>query len=145
MSNERRAARKRLLILALAISALVMLFTGCSRDEIILKVSCDDFYRDNVVAREMVVPHGDLFKISMCGNPSSAWEWPEKAAISDGSLIVQTGHKSVMIPLGGAPGQEIWTFRALKEGAGRVTIEGDCTQESNGNEIWRLELRVIID
>ena len=134
-----------MLILALAIPAAALLFTGCLRDEITLRVSCDDFYRDNVVAREMVVPVGDSFKISMCSNPSSVWEWPEEAAISDDSVIEQIGHKSVMIPLGGAPGQEIWTFRALKKGMGRVTIEGDCWQESSGNEIWRLELRVIID
>ncbi|MFO8143433.1 MAG: protease inhibitor I42 family protein [Dehalococcoidales bacterium] len=145
MNNERRAVRKKVLILASAILATSLLLPACSRNEAVVRVSCDDFYRENVVVREMVVPAGSSFKISLCGNPSSAWKWPEKAAISDDSLMAQTGHKSVMIPLGGAPGQEVWIFRAVEEGTGRVTIQSGYPSESNDSEIWRLELSVTID
>ena len=145
MNNEKHSVLKPVLMLALALAAAGLLFPACSRDEAVVRVSCDDFYRESLVARQMVVPAGSSFRVGLCGNPSPVWEWPDEAAISDDSLIVQTGHKSTMIPLGGAPGQEIWTFHTLERGTGRIIIQADCPLDSDVDAIWRLELDVTID
>jgi predicted secreted protein len=132
------------LVLLCIVAAIYPLFSGCSTDEGVLRVSCDDFYSEGEVVRDMKVPAGCTFKVSLCSKPSTTLEWTTTAAISDETLLEQTGHKFVMSPPGGTSGQEIWLFRALKEGTGFITIKSDYSPGINNESVWKLVLQVTV-
>ena len=133
-------------ILLCAIGALPLLFSGCSADdEVSLRASCDDFYEQGEIIKEVQVPTGDSFKVSLCCNPSTAFKWSKTASISDEAVIKQINHKFVMAPPGGTPDQEIWTFKAIKKGSCIITIENSHPLEGNKNRGWTFVLTAIVD
>ncbi|HEY87172.1 MAG TPA: protease inhibitor I42 family protein [Dehalococcoidia bacterium] len=133
-------------ILVCAIGTISLLFSGCSADdEVSLRASCDDFYKQGEIIKEVQVPTGDSFKVSLCCTPSTAFKWSETASISDETVIKQINHKFVMAPPGGTPDQEIWTFKAIKEGASIITIENSHQLEGNKNRGWTFVLTAIVD
>jgi predicted secreted protein len=133
------------LVLLCVFGAVCPLFTSCSTDETVLRVSCDDFYRYGEVVREIHVPAGSSFKVSLCSKPSTTLEWVQAASISDETVLEQTGHKFVMSPPGGTSGQEIWLFRAIENGTGLITIKSDYSPGINDVSVWRLVLHVTVD
>jgi len=144
--SERGEDMKLRVILVCAISTISLLFSGCSADDgISLRASCDDFYEQGEIIKEVQVPTGDSFKVGLCCNPSTAFKWPETASISDEAVIKQINHEFVIAPPGGTPDQEIWNFKAIKKGASIVTIENGHTLEGNGNRGWTFVLTVIAD
>ena len=133
-------------ILVCAIGTISLLFSGCSADdEVSLRASCDDFYKQGEIIKEVQVPTGDSFKVSLCCNPSTAFKWSETASISDETVIKQIDHKFVMAPPGGTPDQEIWTFKAIKKGTSIITIENSHPLEGNKNRGWTFVLTAIVD
>ena len=133
-------------ILVCAIGTISLLFSGCSADDkVSLRASCDDFYKQGEIIKEVQVPAGDSFKVSLCCNPSTAFKWSEAALISDEAVIKQIDHKFVMAPPGGTPDQEIWTFNAIKKGTSIITIENSHPLEGNKNRGWTFVLTTIVD
>ena len=133
-------------ILVFAISTIALLFSGCSADdEVSLQVSCDDFYKQGEIIKEVQVNTGDSFKISLCCNPSTSFAWPETASISDETVIKQIKHKFVMAPPGGTPDQEIWIFKAIKKGTSIITIENSHLLEDDKNTGWTFVLTAIAE
>ena len=137
---------ERRVILVCAIGTISLLFSGCSPDDgVSLRASCDDFYEQGEIIKEVQVPAGDSFKVSLCCNPSTAFKWSEAASISDEAVIKQINHKFVMAPPGGTPDQEIWAFKAIKKGTSIITIENGHPLEGNKNRGWMFVLTVIVD
>ena len=144
--SERGEDMKLGVILVCAISTISLLFSGCSADDgISLRTSCDDFYEQDEIIKEVQVPTGDSFKVSLCCNPSTAFKWPETASISNEAVIKQINHEFVIAPPGGTPDQEIWNFKAIKKGTSIVTIENSHPLEGNENRGWTFVLTVIAD
>ena len=90
-----------------------------------IEVSCDDFMQQKHISQETEVNVGDSFKVVLCSNPSTGFQWSETASIGDTTVLKQTEHAFVTPeqeppPPPGTPGQEVWTFEALGEGT--VTI-----------------------
>ncbi len=80
-------------------------------------------------------PHMDLVMSALVGqeltvtlgsNPTTGFQWSEDAEISDESVIKQVSHKFVGPGIDkppGTPGEEVWTFEALKKGTVTTFLE----------------------
>jgi len=76
-----------------------------------------------------VVMHGVVggeLTVTLGSNPTTGFQWSEDAEISDESVIKQVSHEFVGPGIDkppGTPGEEVWTFKALKKGTVTTLLE----------------------
>lgn len=94
---------------------------------------------------------GDTLTVTLCSNPSTGFSWPESAQISDQTIVQQTDHKYVApeteagaTPVVGAPGTEVWTFKALKKGTSTIYVEYSRPWEGGEKGEWTFRLTVVV-
>lgn len=66
--------------------------------------------------------------LTLPSNQTTGYQWTEKAIIRDNEVISQYEHNYVSPqasnpPLAGEAGKEVWTFKTLKPGASKITVE----------------------
>jgi len=69
---------------------------------------------------------GGELTVTLGSNPTTGFQWSEFAEISDETIIRQVDHKFVGPGIDeppGTPGEEVWTFEALKEGTTTTFLE----------------------
>jgi len=88
-------------------------------------VSCDDFMKQQHISQEVEVSVGDSFTVTLCSNPTTGFEW-----------------ESATPP--GTPGQEVWTFKALKKGTSTVSIDYSRPWEGGERGEWTFALTVTV-
>ncbi|GAI41881.1 unnamed protein product [marine sediment metagenome] len=68
---------------------------------------------------------GEELTVTLGSNPTTGFQWSEDAEISDESIIKQVNHEFVApeTDVPGTPGQEVWTFEALKKGTVTTFLE----------------------
>ena len=93
-----------------------------------VEVSCDEFYDNHHLTGAIEVQEGEMFTVTLCSNPSTGFEWSEEAQITSLAVLKQEEHtfispESDSPPPPGTPGQEVWTFQALKQGSSAVSLE----------------------
>jgi predicted secreted protein len=114
--------------------------------------SCPDSFEEaEVITREIDLASGQTLTISLGSTPSipCGWRAPE---ISETEVVTQTEHQSVwpaegVTPMPGAPGTEVWAFKALKEGRAELSLICACLDEG-GDEFLvegRYVMRVGVD
>jgi inhibitor of cysteine peptidase len=84
--------------------------------------------------------------VILCSNPSTGFQWTELAVIADTAIVEQINHEYVEpedTEVLGAPGQEVWTFKALQEG--ETTITMTYTQAGSTEAEWTFELSVDVN
>ena len=69
---------------------------------------------------------GEELTVTLGSNPTTGAQWSEDAEISDETIVRQTSH--IFIGPGiekpsGTPGEEVWTFEALKKGTTTISME----------------------
>ena len=151
-----------LFILGSVLSLSALIFGGCgpstsqersvdvSRDESQVRsvdVSCDDFMSNQHISREAEVAVGDLFRVTLCSNQTTGFSWSELVQIGDETIVEQMGHEFVAPQNGqlvGAAGQEVWTFKALKEGTTSISVEYSQPWEDGTKAEWTFELTVTV-
>ena len=114
-----------------------------------VEVSCDDFYEQNHISRAVEVAAGDSFTVTLCSNPTTGFIWSESAQISDQTVLQQTDHKfeapkRTDPPIEGAPGKEVWTFKALNKGEATVSMEYSRPWEGGEKGTWTFNLTVVV-
>jgi len=114
-----------------------------------VEVSCDDFYQQNHISKEVEVGVGGTLTVTLCSNPSTGFIWSETAQISDQSVLQQTDHRLVMPgaeppPPPGTAGQEVWTFSALNKGTSTVSMEYSRPWEGGEKGEWTFVLTVTV-
>lgn len=112
-----------------------------------IEVSCDEFINVKHITKEVEVNAGDSFKVTLCSNPTTGFEWSESAQIGDQTVMEQVKHRFAAPKnkqLAGAAGQEIWTFRALKEGTTTISMEYSQPWEGGTKVEWTFELTVVV-
>ncbi len=112
-----------------------------------LEVSCDDFMNTKHISREIEVNAGDSFRVTLCSNPTTGFQWTETANITDGTVAEQVKHKftsSGNKQLAGAAGQEIWTFKALKTGTTTISMEYSRPWQGGEKGEWTFQLTVTV-
>jgi len=124
-------------------------FPPSTEGKVLAEVSCDDFMANNHIAKQVDVNAGDTFTVILCSNPSTGFQWVEEAQISDPTTVKQAGHNFISPesdppPPPGTPGQEIWTFEALREGIATVFMEYSRPWEGGEKGEWTFELTVSV-
>ena len=117
-----------------------------------VEVSCDDFMSAKHISKEIAAATGDTFTVTLCSNPTTGFTWSEVTVISDQTVMEQTDHgfvspqaKGNKPPAPGTSGQEIWTFKAHKEGMSTISMEYSQPWEGGEKGEWTFELTVTVD
>lgn len=143
---------KSKLTLVFIITVISTLLFACSpaSKQVSVEVSCDNFYKLKHISKEVQVAVGDSFTVTLCSNPSTGFAW-ESAKVGDETVLQQTEHKSVAPeakgnepPAPGTPGQEMWTFKALKKGTSSVSMEYSRPWEGGEKGEWTFALTVTV-
>ena len=137
-----------LLLTAIALSALVVACDTPSQ-KVWVEVSCDEFNNNHHIEQMLQVQPGETFKVKLCSNPSTGFRWSEEAQISDSAALKQEDHEfigpeSEPPPPPGTPGQEIWTFKALKQGSSDIYLEYSQPWEGGEKEVWTCTVNVVV-
>jgi inhibitor of cysteine peptidase len=112
--------------------------------------SCDDFMKLSqspvVLNKQVEVKAGTMFTVKLCSNQTTGFKWAEKANISDSSVLQQIDHKYVApgTNMPGAPGEEIWTFKAVKAGTCTISMEYGRPWEGGEKGVWKYNLSAAV-
>lgn len=89
---------------------------------------------------------GDTFTVNLCSNASTGFRWLDSANISDQAIVKQMDHKFVAPSkaMPGAPGQQVWTFKALKKGTAQITNEYSQPWSGGEKSAWKFTLGVMV-
>ena len=135
----------------LSLSLLVLLLVACSspNQKAWVEVSCDEFYDNHHISTNLEVQAGETYEVKLCSNPSTGFEWSEDSQISDTTVIQQENHKFVgpesePPPPPGTPRQEVWTFKALKQGSSTIYLEYGRPWEGGEKGEWTLTIDVTV-
>ncbi|MBA7584349.1 hypothetical protein ES708_26302 [subsurface metagenome] len=93
------------------------------------------------------VVRGEL-TVTLGSNPTSFFRWSENAEISDESVVRQTSH--IFIGPGiekppGTPGEEVFTFKALKKGTTTILLEYSRPWKEEDVGLWAVFIAVTIE
>jgi inhibitor of cysteine peptidase len=115
-----------------------------------ISVSCDEFSANHNISKEIQVSVGSSVTVALCSNPTTGFQWGQ-AQIADQTVVVETDHKFVEPgqaangePLMGAPGQDVWTFKALKKGSSTVSMEYSRPWEGGEKAEWTFNLTITV-
>ena len=88
-----------------------------------LQVSMDDVLNQSVVTQNVTLPVGNTLTLKLGSNYSTPYRWTADTKIGDETIVKQTSHEFVhpTTDVLGAPGTEVWTFKALKPGITTIT------------------------
>jgi len=137
---------KSKLILLCGVVVVFLFPLACSSGASV-EVSCDEFTKVKHISKEVQVAAGDLFMVTLCSNPTTGFQWSESAQVSDQAVLQQTDHKFVPAQekgIVGAPGREVWTFKALKRGSSTISMEYSRPWENGEKGGWTFSLTVIV-
>ncbi len=100
----------------------------------LVSASCEEFAAQPFITKIMQMKPGQTFDVSLCSNPSTGFQWPDKAQIQDTSIVTQINHvfQAPATGLVGAPGSDVWTFCVLKNG--QTTIRFEYSQPWQGGQ-----------
>jgi len=91
-----------------------------------ISISIDTFQNQPHIDAVMNAVVGEELTVTLGSNPTTGFRWSEFAEISDESVIKQVSHKFVGPGIDkppGTPGEEVWTFKALKKGTTTISME----------------------
>ena len=140
--------KTKLILVSIMVAVSLGLLACCpSTKQSSIDISCDDFYKQQQITKEVKVAVGDSFTLTLCSNPTTGFQW-EPAQISDLTVLEQVDHKFVSPesdppPPPGTPGQEVWTFKALKEGESTISIDYSRPWEGGEKGEWTFVLTVV--
>lgn len=120
--------KTRLLVMVAMLVSLAL--SGCAasaQPTKTIQVSMDDVLNQKVINRDVALAVGDTLQVSLGANHSTPYSWTAQTQIADPTIVQQTNHEYVApsTPPGvvGAPGTEVWTFKALKTGTTTITTD----------------------
>jgi len=119
-------------------------------NKVSVAVTCDDFMNQKQISKQFEIQTSGSLTVTLCSNPTTGFQWSESAQISDQTVLQQTGHQFVSPeseppPLPpGTPGQEVWTFKALKEGTSTISMEYSRPWEGGEKAEWTFDLTVTV-
>jgi len=110
-----------------------------------IEVSCDDFGKQPHISKEINVVAGNTFTVTLCSNATTGFKWSESAQISDQTVVQQMSHEFLSPEnkgLMGAPGKEVWTFKALKKGTSSIAMEYSRPWQGGDKGEWTFNITV---
>jgi len=128
---------------------LIASMTACSSANIQVRFSCDDFTNEQHITHHINASPGDIVEITLCANPSTGFEWGG-VKISDESTLKLTDRNfhapgsadGSQAP--GTAGEEVFIFKAFKQGSSTVTIEYGRPWDGDEKGVWTYEMTVTV-
>jgi inhibitor of cysteine peptidase len=111
-----------------------------------MEVTIDELTNQKFVTRDVTLAVGDTLELTLGSNGSTGYLWSSDAQIADPAVIRQTSHGIVpsTSELPGAPGTEIWTFKALKSGATTIAMDYSRPWEGGEKGTWTFKANVTV-
>ena len=118
-------------------------------DKVAVAVTCDDFMNQKHISNQFEIAAGGSLTVTLCSNPTTGFQWVEEAQISDTGVLKQIQHEFISPeseppPPPGTPGQQVWTFEALKEGTSTISMEYSRPWEGGEKGEWTYTLMVTV-
>ena len=112
-------------------------------------IPCNAFIEQKHISEQVEFTAGEWFTVTLCSNPTTGFRWDEEAQISDTGVLKQVQHEfigpeSEPPPPPGTPGQQVWSFRTLKEGTATVSLEYSRPWEGGEKGEWTYTLTVTV-
>lgn len=125
---------------------LCVLLAGCSASDG-LKIDCELFEDRFDQEAEVTVAAGEEFTVTLCSMRNRGYRWSEQVQISSPDVIEEVSriYEPRRSPMGGIPGLEIWTFRALQPGSAVISMEHRQLSGRNTRGVWSYHLDVSVE
>jgi inhibitor of cysteine peptidase len=120
---------------------------GSAPSEVNITVSGDEFAANNHIIKATEVAPDGTITVTLSSNATTGFSWSETAQISNASVLEQTKHEFIAPTnsnIVGAPGNEVWTFKALKKGTTTVEMQYSRPWEGGEKGEWSFQLTVTI-
>jgi len=109
---------KSKLVLICTLAALSLCLFSCSPSPVSVDASSS--------GQQVELAKGGTLIVTLQSNSSTGFVWPETVELSNSSVLNQTKHE--LVPpadsgVVGAPGKEVWTFKALEKGTCAINME----------------------
>ena len=138
-------------ILMLTAILVSMLLVACASPDqkAWVEIPIDEFNNNQHINQMLEVQIGETFEVKLGSNPTTGFQWSEVAQISDTAIIIQESHEfigpeSEPPPPPGTPGQEVWTFKALKKGSSTIYLEYSRPWEGGEKGEWTCTVNVVV-
>ncbi len=151
-------SKSRITVL-IAASVLIISFLACATaatpptpptpptpTPVAVTVTCDQFSQKAHIVQDVTAAAGSTITITLCSNASTGFSWGEQAQISNAEVLKQTSHKTVApaTSMPGAPGNQVWTFQALKSGASTASFSYSRPWEGGEKDAQTFKLNVTV-
>jgi len=132
--------KSKLALIGTVIAISLCLF-ACSQAP--KQVAVDDSYS----GKEVELGVGGSLTVTLESNATTGFQWTEQAVISNQTVLEQVNHQfeaPADTGMVGAPGKEIWTFKALKKGKSTVSMEYSQAWEGGEKAAQTFDLTVVV-
>ena len=135
---------------ALGFMLILLLVCGCApavKAEVPVTVTCDQFSKEANIIQDISVAPGGKVVVTLCSNPTTGFQWSEKAQIGDPRVLEQKSYKFVApasTGMVGVPGNAVWTFDALGPGASTVYLEYSRNWQGGEKAVQTFKLNVLV-
>jgi inhibitor of cysteine peptidase len=109
-------------VLSILLAALAGVYTHMMVD---LNGACAAVHPQDSATNSFTVSIGDEFKIALSSNPSTGYKWELAEPLNEGVIhLVGSEYRNSTNPMVvGAPGEEVWTFRAVALGRAMINLQ----------------------
>ncbi len=137
-------------IVVAALALVAILTSACSAaiggpSQTTVAVSDDEFAQAKNVTKQITINAGSELTVRLASNASTGFSWTDPTLGTPGTLT-QTDDKYVAPANGipGAPGTQVWTFKASAKGT--TTVKADYSRPWEGGEkgVFTFQLTVTV-
>jgi len=134
--------------IALGLLLVLLLALGCApaiKAEVPVTVTCDQFSKQTMIVQDISVKMGGRVVVTLCSNPTTGFQWPEKAQVGDSKVLEQKSYKFVepaSTGMVGVPGNSVWTFEAIGPGTSTVYLEYSRNWQGGEKAVQTFKLNV---
>jgi len=136
--------------IALGFMLVLLLALGCApanKTEIPVTVTCDQFSKQTMIVQDISVKMGNRVVVTLCSNPTTGFQWSEKAQVGNPQVLEQKSYKFVApasTGMVGAPGNSVWTFEAMGLGTSTVYLEYSRNWQGGEKAVQTFKLNVLV-
>lgn len=122
-----------LILLAILLIVVPLGITGCNSnttpensDASQVTITFSELSSQKHIVKQAELGLNGVLIVTLGTNPSTGYSWGENPAISDSSVIKQSGKPTVTATttgIVGAPENEVWTFEPMKAGTSKLSFE----------------------
>jgi predicted secreted protein len=136
--------------IALGFVLVMLLALGCApaaKTDVPVTVTCDQFSKQANIVQDISVKMGSRVTLSLCSNPTTGFQWSEKAQIGNPQVLEQKSYKfeaPASTGMVGVPGNAVWTFEAMGLGTSTVYLEYSRNWQGGEKAVQTFKLNVTV-